>query len=813
MSVTDFPTDVRLLLKGDTDAAQGLVSKGRSVLARAMELAERSGGSAKVTMALAGGVTVQALIIGAQKVVTITVPPPEAEVPPEQPPPITEVAPVPGGQPGLLSGWIRGPTFTDTTIGSPPSPRKILHDYRPIPETAKAYKLPDAFQAMRRLGYSQTNKIRPGLFSGAMKRVVQAIFGIGHVGDPNEMKDQSPRYIDLSVPAATRNVSVNYNWVWNKTHGIFKADDKNHWLIEVSEINGVLAMPLILMPDTMTVSYYQSKAKLNDIGTLRVLDEFGGIPTGESFPATGPALEAAITAGKVLRLLGASDLDAFYGNQFALAFSLGWAFADSGYEAHNTCMSERDEAFEFTSINPGLPAPYLCTEHWKIKLELTRHDRKKLTLDPPQPVGSGSATLQQLHIGRIDYDLTLGQMWTPMSDGTGMGLRRPSIWNTGRTPYQIVPPDRDENFKPADLSDWGGIMHVFFNGDRLERLKWIPRQLIRGGIRFEAVPGKFPILNFDMDYQTNCLWQSGFITETFYAQGPFVNITEFYGEYWSPPGFVGDSVDVRSENSDNLKDPTGDPGGIPTNWVIEDAHTETLYTDPLCHISLDPVCTGYWAPPPGWCRQDVPKYTYTTEPNPYVQLSDDLGDNQAYDDALNGHFRFSNVYCVIPAFCREGYVCAELMVDTFLLTTWTNPSPEDIASIDHPDYRASAALDRCCGVYADIYYPTGDITGAEAVARSQAAAPYYTSESSRTTEVTVTGFFGGIGVIDFDVADDRSIGEMKWGFNADAGPSEQFITQNGWQLLSDTAVEYIRMDLPLGMEASVPDKTNWIGTV
>ena len=37
---------------------------------------------------------------------------------------------------------------------------------------------------------------------------------------------------------------LHYSYGFTRTHGIYKAGTKNHWLVEVSAANGVLAMPL-----------------------------------------------------------------------------------------------------------------------------------------------------------------------------------------------------------------------------------------------------------------------------------------------------------------------------------------------------------------------------------------------------------------------------------------------------------------------------------------------------------------------------------------------------------------------------------------
>lgn len=256
-----------------------------------------------------------------------------------------------------------------------------LHQFQPTQVCARANGLPFAMQDSAKLAINQYRTVKPGNFSGAMKRVVQAIYGVGFV------TDSSPDFITgLREPPPVRSTEhpLHYSYGFTRTHGIYKAGTKNHWLVEVSAANGVLAMPLPLFRNTMTVRYRRKMIARGDTDTIAVLDEYGGIPTGQTFP-TGDALTAAIDAGRVLRLLEAADLSDFYDKQ-SFTEAWGWAFNSDGSACDNTC-------WEF--LTSGDFTGYQKTYHYSIEIELSQHNTKAL------PFGSGSASLSLVSSGIV----------------------------------------------------------------------------------------------------------------------------------------------------------------------------------------------------------------------------------------------------------------------------------------------------------------------------------------------------------------------------------------------------------------------------
>lgn len=140
-------------------------------------------------------------------------------------------------------------------------------------------------------GWSQASMLKPGLYSGVMRNVVQVLLG--------------------------SNEQVLYDFHFAKTHGIFvvgSGKTRADWLIEISAQNGVLAMPLPICK-----------------GSVPKQSTLGYVPLGGTFPS-GAALDEAIKSGKVRRLMTPDDLRPAY-SKSAFSPVFGWAFSYSGREA------------------------------------------------------------------------------------------------------------------------------------------------------------------------------------------------------------------------------------------------------------------------------------------------------------------------------------------------------------------------------------------------------------------------------------------------------------------------------------------------
>lgn len=148
--------------------------------------------------------------------------------------------------------------------------------------------------------FPQVAVIRPGMYTGSMRKVIQYMLGA-----------RSP---------------VKLDYRFDMTHGIMNVPNAKGgttpWVIEISAKNGVLATKL------RTCKRKDSAGKPNDLGYT---------PLGAALPCENASTLAELIEKKVvIRLLPASALLPFYGSLGPLFAECGWAFSYSGNEAQNT---------------------------------------------------------------------------------------------------------------------------------------------------------------------------------------------------------------------------------------------------------------------------------------------------------------------------------------------------------------------------------------------------------------------------------------------------------------------------------------------
>lgn len=503
-----FPTDVSVRIDGDRFGAQLQLGAVRQMLFKAIQMADVSDGKpVQLSQRIGEAGHAMVTIIGGHKIVNIFMPPPVVGVePPRNTTP--EEVPIVTADPRIymLTGIARGVTLSvDRGVDK-------LHDFRPTTSTANAFNVPNEYHDNKKLGgaISYINATKPSMFSGAIKRIVQAIHGMGRI------RDASGYY--LTPPSAvSRQIPMPYTYNWSATHGVYRAGPRNYWLIEISAARGILAMPLPRIPSTRTASYRRWLEVKGDTGGLAVVREFGGLPSGETFP-TGTDLTDAITAGRVLRLATAADLNPYYASTVGEAHytHYGWAFSDSGGQAHNV-------RFNYKKI-VGDPKYSVNAEHWAIGITLSEHN----TAAPiGTPVGTGSATLTRLHSGRVNKD-TLRNFWGGGS-GDAQSLLMQQYLNQD---IMDIPAISLELYRYYE--GWGAVIHVFFVGDQLERVKFVP-----------------PFCWKKWQRQRPRIMTRAEITyygdEIAYPDGgaPYYGFEHQSGNVGSPGAIISDSVDMR----------------------------------------------------------------------------------------------------------------------------------------------------------------------------------------------------------------------------------------------------------------------------
>lgn len=246
-------------------------------------------------------------------------------------------------------------------------------------------KSPTVFGDENRFGYASEqygggSAINASMYSGLMAKAVQLIMGVG-------ITDATPT-----------GLAVAYNYTWAVTHGIVTATDGKLWLIEISATNGVIAMPFAVQLGGSSASEQPVSSEAHKW--------FKGLPTGASFPVSGPGgtaaaqIAAAITTGSIIRLATPGSLSDFH-NKTPWAAWVGWSFNNKGTEAHNTC---------YTRVF-GSPVYISTSYHYKLAISIGKTvaaaDRQ-----PNQALAVGSAVLTLESSGQ----------WWGASHGVGAGF-------------------------------------------------------------------------------------------------------------------------------------------------------------------------------------------------------------------------------------------------------------------------------------------------------------------------------------------------------------------------------------------------------
>lgn len=249
--------------------------------------------------------------------------------------------------------------------------------------------------------YSQYRLIKPTMYSGRMRVAAQLLMGMGRQPPPTKEQQLASRgalnadrvavddYRDDTInperPKEDYFVgSLDYSFLWSKTHGVYKSDGGRYYLVRISA-DGVWAMRLPVL--AMSSWAVPDGAK----------DYFDDLPLGYDFPATDvrpgeprSPWDQAVRDGWVKQLVTADDLAPFYDKLSPTYAECGWAFSLSGKKADNVGWR----------INAPSPHDYPVFEHWSIE------------------IGGGDAGPRSAN--RYDYDHQYGGYDASIEDMTGI---------------------------------------------------------------------------------------------------------------------------------------------------------------------------------------------------------------------------------------------------------------------------------------------------------------------------------------------------------------------------------------------------------
>lgn len=205
------------------------------------------------------------------------------------------------------------------------------------------------------LFHSQYGKFRSTWFSGAMREVAQIILGYG--SRPIEGEGGFGEPATLSVPASVvarasaelkglpptaykgvpgREGHLLYNHTPFNNDLIAFDSGNRPWLVNVSS-SGVYVMELPMIKLTTTIAFREYMEEVGDEEILRILDRFGGMPSGETMPV-GRKRGMWEKAGLIIKIC---ETDPFYSRNPMYA-ACGWSSNTRGSEMFNTAFDYAD---------------------------------------------------------------------------------------------------------------------------------------------------------------------------------------------------------------------------------------------------------------------------------------------------------------------------------------------------------------------------------------------------------------------------------------------------------------------------------------
>ncbi|HBO4545425.1 TPA: hypothetical protein L4U59_001180 [Pseudomonas aeruginosa] len=205
--------------------------------------------------------------------------------------------------------------------------------------------------------FTQYVKQRPTWYSGAMAEVMQVAGGYGRQvmaelpeDDLERARMLIPERYMHRIRQEVGNVRLPAYTGFPDEQGQFKCDylasrcnavafdaGNSPWLLQINA-RGVYAMPLPVVPATTTEAFRDYVLDVGDDELLKLLDRFGGMPTGEGFPQPEQEFEAWRRAGVIVKVCDTAD---FY-NFEAMYAACGWAVNSRGTEGFNTCWTYDD---------------------------------------------------------------------------------------------------------------------------------------------------------------------------------------------------------------------------------------------------------------------------------------------------------------------------------------------------------------------------------------------------------------------------------------------------------------------------------------
>lgn len=206
--------------------------------------------------------------------------------------------------------------------------------------------------------YTQYAAQRPSWYTGAMAEIMQIVGGYG-IQDLDSLPENPIERANMIIPEGVmRKIRLDignvrlpgytgipdkegkfqYDYKFHNTNGVGFDTSGNPWLLRISA-EGVFAMPLPMIPATTTQAFREYIQDSGDSEIEDILDRFGGLPSGETFPIYASDFEAWRRAGVIIKVCETAD---FY-NHIMYSSACGWALNSKGLEGYNTCYDYYDD--------------------------------------------------------------------------------------------------------------------------------------------------------------------------------------------------------------------------------------------------------------------------------------------------------------------------------------------------------------------------------------------------------------------------------------------------------------------------------------
>lgn len=375
----------------------------------------------------------------------------------------------------------------------PPKSMKLLRfrvDYHPMFQEFIP-KEPDA-----RYLKTQYTELRPTWYSGAMAEVVQIVGGYGRQ-DTTKLTEESTNefeYVNMILPEGVTRVvreqignvrlpaftgipdingMLKYDYKFTENNNIGFDNKGKPWLLKIGG-SGVWAMPMPYIPATATDEFRRYiDEDVQDHEILAILDRFGAMPSGESFPI-GNDFESWRRAGAIIKVCDTSD---FY-QHIAYSTAMGWSMNAKGTEGYNTCYDyDYEEGLAY-----GLT--------YKLRLDLVYSDE----------FGGAKPIIFDLknnkHIKAIRY---MNQLTAAV--GMGDNKARAIMYKLRRATF-------DEIYKRADSISDGAVDVDYWDNLEMEPIsdhKGNMLEVGRGWLYHPAKPMYQPQIKFAEPWEGGCI--------------------------------------------------------------------------------------------------------------------------------------------------------------------------------------------------------------------------------------------------------------------------------------------------------------------